>query len=31
VIPIEGFSEVMKTFCFDFGEKMKWHLVGKKV
>jgi hypothetical protein len=22
VIPIEGFSEVMKTFCFDFGEKI---------
>ena len=21
VIPIEGFSEVMKNFCFDFGEK----------
>jgi len=22
VIPIERFSEVMKTFCFDFGEKI---------
>jgi hypothetical protein len=22
VIPIKGFSEVMKTFCFDFGEKI---------
>jgi hypothetical protein len=21
VIPVERFSEVMKTFCFDFGEK----------
>jgi hypothetical protein len=21
VIPMEGFSEVMKNFCFDFGEK----------
>jgi hypothetical protein len=21
VIPMERFSEVMKTFCFDFGEK----------
>jgi len=21
VIPLERFSEVMKTFCFDFGEK----------
>jgi hypothetical protein len=21
VISMEGFSEVMKTFCFDFGEK----------
>ena len=21
VIPIERFSKVMKTFCFDFGEK----------
>jgi hypothetical protein len=23
VIPMERFSEVMKTFCFDFGEKYK--------
>jgi hypothetical protein len=31
VIPIERFSDVMKIFCFAFGEKnMKWHLVGKK-
>jgi len=29
VIPMKRFSEVMKTFCFAFGEK-HWHLVGKK-
>jgi hypothetical protein len=23
VIPIDRFSEVMKTFCFVFGENMK--------
>jgi hypothetical protein len=23
VIPMERFSEVMKTFCFDFGENVK--------
>jgi len=30
MIPMERFSDVMKTFCFDFGENMKWHLVGHK-
>ena len=32
VIPMERFSEVMKTyFCFDFLVKnIKWHLVGHK-
>jgi hypothetical protein len=28
VIPMERFSKVMNTFCFDFGENIKWHLVG---
>jgi hypothetical protein len=23
VIPMERFSDVMKTFCFDFGENVK--------
>jgi len=31
VIPMERFSEVMKTFCFAFGENIKWHLVGQEV
>jgi hypothetical protein len=30
MIPMERFSDVMKTFCFDFGENVKWHLVGHK-
>jgi hypothetical protein len=31
VIPMERFSEVMKIFCFAFGENMKWHFVGQEV
>jgi hypothetical protein len=31
MIPMERFSDVIKTFCFDFLMKnMKWHLVGHK-
>ena len=31
VIPIERFSKVTKTFCFAFGENMKWHFFGQEV
>jgi len=27
---MDRFLEVMKAFCFVFGLKMKWHLVGHK-
>jgi len=30
VVPIDRFSEVMKTFCFVFGENIKWYFVGQR-
>jgi hypothetical protein len=29
VIHMDRFLKVMKTFCFAFGENMKWHFVGQ--